>query len=145
MVCQGPRGCDWGGAIISSVSTHAFGFTLDCFPYPVAKDGLIALTRAFATESASRGVRNNAIFPAYVVTPSLYNLFESFPDLDAERVWAAERHPIGRIGRADGFGGPAVFLASADASFISARCSRSMVASVPSRTGMAHPSSPARG
>jgi NAD(P)-dependent dehydrogenase (short-subunit alcohol dehydrogenase family) len=113
-----PHMLDRGGAIINIASTHAFGIIPGCFPYPVAKHGLIGLTRALAAEYASRGVRINAICPAYVDTPSLRDYFGTFPDPDAERARAAGRHPIGRIGSADEIAGPALFLASADASFI---------------------------
>jgi NAD(P)-dependent dehydrogenase (short-subunit alcohol dehydrogenase family) len=114
-----PHMLDRGGAIINIASTHAFGIIPGCFPYPVAKHGLIGLTRALAAEYASRGVRINAICPAYVDTPSLRDYFGTFPDPEGERARAAGRHPIGRIGTPDEIAGPALFLASADASFVS--------------------------
>jgi NAD(P)-dependent dehydrogenase (short-subunit alcohol dehydrogenase family) len=113
-----PHMIDRGGAIINIASTHAFGIIPGCFPYPVAKHGLIGLTRALAAEYASRGVRINAICPAYVDTPGLRDYFGTFPDPDAERARASGRHPIGRIGSPDEIAGPALFLASSDASFI---------------------------
>ena len=35
-----------GGAIINIASAHAFNIIPGCFPYPVAKHGLLGLTRA---------------------------------------------------------------------------------------------------
>ena len=38
------------GSIINIASVHSFGIIPGCFPYPVAKHGLIGLTRALAAE-----------------------------------------------------------------------------------------------
>src|SRR6185369_15378354 len=56
------------GSIINIASTHAFAIIPGCFPYPVAKHGLIGLTRSLAVEYAPQGVRVNAIAPGYIET-----------------------------------------------------------------------------
>lgn len=108
-----------GGAIINIASSHSFQIIPGCFPYPVAKHGLIGLTRALAAEYAARGVRVNAICPAYVETQNLRDYFETFPDPAAERARVAGLHPVGRIGTPDDVAGPALFLASDEAAFVS--------------------------
>jgi len=114
-----PHMIDRGGAIINIASTHSSGIIPGCFPYPVAKHGLIGLTRALAAEYASRKVRINAIAPAYIETDMMAGYHEAFDDPGAARAHSAGLHPIGRIGQPEEVAGPAVFLASADASFVS--------------------------
>ncbi len=114
-----PHMLDRGGAIINVASTHSFLIVPGCFPYPVAKHALIGLTRALAAEYASRGVRINAIAPAYIDTDMVAHYLDTQPDPAAERERVGGLHPIGRIGRPDEVAGPALFLASDDASFIS--------------------------
>jgi NAD(P)-dependent dehydrogenase (short-subunit alcohol dehydrogenase family) len=107
-----------GGSIINIASVHAFQIIPGCFPYPVAKHGLIGLTRALAAEYSARGVRVNAICPGYIETPIVRDYLQTFPDPEGERARAAGLHPIGRMGSPDEVAGPAVFLASPEASFI---------------------------
>jgi NAD(P)-dependent dehydrogenase (short-subunit alcohol dehydrogenase family) len=106
------------GCIINIASVHSFAIIPGCFPYPVAKHGLIGLTRALAAEYGARGIRVNAICPGYVDTPNIRDYFATFPDPDAERARVGGLHVIGRLGRPDEIAGPALFLASEDASFI---------------------------
>jgi NAD(P)-dependent dehydrogenase (short-subunit alcohol dehydrogenase family) len=113
-----PAMLDRGGAIINVASSHSFQVIPGCFPYPVAKHGLIGLTRALAAEYAARGVRVNAVCPAYVETANTRDYFESFPDADAERARVGGLHPVGRIGRPAEVAGPVLFLASDDATFV---------------------------
>jgi NAD(P)-dependent dehydrogenase (short-subunit alcohol dehydrogenase family) len=106
------------GSIVNIASNHSFQIIAGCFPYPVAKHGLIGLTRSLAVEYAARGIRVNAICPAYIETPANVAYFATFPDPDAERRRVGGLHPIGRIGRPDEVAWATVFLASDEASFI---------------------------
>jgi NAD(P)-dependent dehydrogenase (short-subunit alcohol dehydrogenase family) len=114
-----PHMLDRGGAIINIASTHAFLIVPGCFPYPVAKHALIGLTRSLAVEYAARGVRINAIAPAYIDTDMVSGYLGAKADPAAERRRVDGLHPIGRMGRPEEVAGPALFLASDDASFIS--------------------------
>jgi NAD(P)-dependent dehydrogenase (short-subunit alcohol dehydrogenase family) len=107
------------GAIINIASSHSFQIIPGCFPYPVAKHGLIGLTRALAAEYGARGIRINAICPGYIETRGLHDYFETFPDPGAERARVGGLHAVARIGLPEEVAGPALFLASQDASFIS--------------------------
>lgn len=69
-----------GGVIINIASTHSFSIIPGCFPYPVAKHGLVGLTRALGIEYASRGVRVNAIAPGYIATPAVEAHWQTFDD-----------------------------------------------------------------
>jgi NAD(P)-dependent dehydrogenase (short-subunit alcohol dehydrogenase family) len=106
------------GSIVNIASNHSFQIIPGCFPYPVAKHALIGLTRALAVEYAARGVRVNAICPAYIETQANVDYFGTFPDPDAERARVGGLHPVGRIGTPDEVAMPAVFLASDESTFI---------------------------
>ena len=110
------------GAIVTIASCHAFAIIPHTFPYPVAKHGLLGLTRALGIEYAARGVRVNAIAPGYIETQIAVDYWNTFPDPAAERRKAEELHPPRRIGRPEEVAMTAVFLASDEAPFINASC-----------------------
>ena len=111
-----------GGAIVNIASSHAFSIIPGCFPYPVAKHGLLGLTRALGIEYAARGVRVNAIAPGYIETQIAVDYWNTFPDPAAERQRTYDLHPPRRIGRPEEVAMTAVFLASDEAPFINAAC-----------------------
>ena len=108
------------GVIINIASTHSFTIIPGCFPYPVAKHGLLGLTRALAIEYAARGIRMNAIAPGYIETQINRDYWATFPDPAAERQRAMNLHPPKRVGRPEEVAMTAVFLASDEAPFINA-------------------------
>lgn len=111
-----------GGSIINIASTHSFSIIPGCFPYPVAKHGLLGLTRALGIEYAARGVRVNAIAPGYIETQLALDYWAAQPDPVASRARINALHPPGRIGRPEEVAMTAVFLASDEAPFINATC-----------------------
>ena len=108
------------GAIVNIASCHGFQIIPHTFPYPVAKHGLIGLTRALGVEYAAEGVRVNAIAPGYIDTPIAQAYWAGFADPAAERARAEALHPPGRIGTVREVAMTAVFLASDEAPFITA-------------------------
>ena len=80
--------------------------------YIAAKAGLTGLMRAFAFEFGSDGVTCNAIAPGAFETESNLDI----PPERLERV--RKRTPVGRRGHTHEIAGPAVFLASDEASYI---------------------------
>lgn len=108
------------GAILNIASTHGFKIIPHTFPYPVAKHGLIGLTRALGVEYATEGIRVNAIAPGYIDTQIARDYWAGFPDPEAERAKAEALHPPGRIGSPEEVAMTAVFLASDEATFINA-------------------------
>lgn len=110
------------GNIINIASSHSFQIVPHCFPYPVAKHGVIGLTRALAIEFASRSVRVNAIVPGYVETPLLTEYLSTFPDPDVQRQQILNFHPTRTIAQPDEVAWTAVFLGSDEAPFMTGAC-----------------------
>jgi NAD(P)-dependent dehydrogenase (short-subunit alcohol dehydrogenase family) len=110
------------GAIVNIASCHSFAIIPGTFPYPVAKHGLLGLTRALGIQYAAEGIRVNAIAPGYIETPIAIEYWSTFPDPEAERRRAYDLHPPRRIGRPEEVAMTAVFLASDEAPFINAAC-----------------------
>jgi NAD(P)-dependent dehydrogenase (short-subunit alcohol dehydrogenase family) len=106
------------GSIVNIASVHSFQIIPHCFPYPVAKHGVIGLTRALAIEYADHNVRCNAICPGYIATQISIDYWGTFPDPKAERERANNLHPLKRVGEPDEVAWSAVFLASDEAGFI---------------------------
>lgn len=108
------------GAVVNIASAHSFKIIPHTFPYPVAKHGLVGLTRALGIEYAAEGIRVNAIAPGYVDTQIARDYWAGFDDPDAERRRAEDLHPPRRICRPEEVAMTAVFLASDEAPFINA-------------------------
>ena len=109
-----------GGAIVNIASCHGFSIIPGCFPYPVAKHGIIGVTRALGVEFAARNIRVNAIAPGYIETQLAIDYWATFADPEAERRRTYDMHPPKRIGRPEEVAMTAVFLASDEAPFINA-------------------------
>lgn len=77
--------------------------------YDAAKGGIEALTRAMALDLAPYGVRVNTLVPGSIDTSGLK------PEIKVAR---GENIPLGRVGDPDELAGPALFLASDDARYI---------------------------
>ena len=102
------------GAIINIASMHAiFGAPLSP-AYAASKAGVVQLTKSFAVAWAEDGIRVNAIAPGWIETPMTVPARS-----DAGRNRAIlDRTPLGRWGTPNDIAGPALFLASGAASFI---------------------------
>ncbi|MEO8758864.1 MAG: SDR family oxidoreductase [Devosia sp.] len=105
------------GAIVNIASNHSFQIIRNTFPYPIAKHGLLGLTRSLALEYAERGVIVNAISPGYIDTPLNRKMFAEDPDPEA-RSKVEARQPLKRLGRPDEIAAVAALLASDEARFI---------------------------
>lgn len=80
--------------------------------YVAAKAGLIGLTRAIATEMASRNITVNAVAPGFITTP----MTDPLPEKVKEELRA--RIPLGRFGTDNDVAAAIVFLASEEAGYI---------------------------
>ena len=101
------------GVIINFSSGGATRAHRGLAAYDASKGGIEALTRAMALDLAPYGIRVNALVPGSVDTSGL----------SAEMKRArGENIPMGRVGEAEELAGPAVFLASDDASYITGHC-----------------------
>jgi NAD(P)-dependent dehydrogenase (short-subunit alcohol dehydrogenase family) len=108
------------GAIVNIASVHGHKIIPGCFPYPVAKHGLIGLTRALGIEYAARGIRVNSISPGLILTSQVEAWFAEQPDPQAERRRQTELLPCKRLGTPGEVAHTALFLASDEARFINA-------------------------
>ncbi len=108
------------GSIVNISSVHGHKIIPGCFPYPVAKHGLIGLTRALAIEYAPRGIRVNSISPGLILTSQTEAWLAAQPDPEAARRRQAELIPCKRIGTPSEVAYTALFLASDEARFINA-------------------------
>jgi NAD(P)-dependent dehydrogenase (short-subunit alcohol dehydrogenase family) len=87
--------------------------------YCSSKAGIIMLSRCLAKDGASSGIRVNSICPGYIDTPIMDRLIAAQADPPAARKQIMERQPLGRLGTPDDIANGALFLASAQASYIS--------------------------
>jgi 3-oxoacyl-[acyl-carrier protein] reductase len=78
--------------------------------YDAAKGGIEALTRAMALDLGPYGVRVNGLVPGSIDSKGM--------DTELKRA-RGETIPLGRVGEIEELAGPAVFLASDDARYIS--------------------------
>ena len=106
------------GSIVNIASIHSFQIIKGCFPYPVAKHGLIGMTRALAVEYGSQGVRVNAVCPSYIDTKMNTDWFNTTPDPAATRAAAENWHPLKRMGTVDEVAYAALYLASRESGFV---------------------------
>jgi gluconate 5-dehydrogenase len=102
------------GSIIMTASLMSEASRPTTSVYTATKGAIRQLVKALAVDWAEFGVRVNGIGPGYVRTEMTRPLFED-TQFDA---WVRKRTPLGRWGTPDDFAGPAVFLASDAARFI---------------------------
>jgi NAD(P)-dependent dehydrogenase (short-subunit alcohol dehydrogenase family) len=107
-----------GGSVINTASFVALmGAATSQISYTASKGGVLALSRELGVQFARQGVRVNALCPGPVNTPLLGELFAADPDQAARRIVHV---PAGRFAEADEIAAAVAFLASDDASFITA-------------------------
>ncbi|ABM59486.1 SDR family oxidoreductase [Verminephrobacter eiseniae] len=108
------------GSIVNIASVHGHKIIPNAFPYPVAKHGLIGLTRALGIQYAAQGIRVNSVSPGLILTALAESVFLASPDPQAERRRQEQLLPCQRIGEASEVAYTVLFLASDEARFINA-------------------------
>lgn len=107
-----------GGSIINTASFVAvMGSATSQISYTASKGGVLAMSRELGVQFARQGIRVNALCPGPVDTPLLRELFAKDPERAARRLVHV---PVGRFARAEEIAAAVAFLASDDASFITA-------------------------
>ena len=106
------------GSIINTASFVAvMGAATSQISYSASKGGVLSMSRELGVQFARQGVRVNALCPGPVNTPLLQELFAKDPERAQRRLVHV---PMGRFGEPDEIAAAVLFLASDDASFITA-------------------------
>jgi NAD(P)-dependent dehydrogenase (short-subunit alcohol dehydrogenase family) len=106
------------GSIINTASFVAvLGSATSQISYTASKGGVLAMSRELGVQYARQGIRVNALCPGPVNTPLLQELFAKDPQRAARRLVHV---PVGRFAEPDEIAAAVAFLASDDASFITA-------------------------
>jgi NAD(P)-dependent dehydrogenase (short-subunit alcohol dehydrogenase family) len=106
------------GSIINTASFVAvMGAATSQISYTASKGGVLAMSRELGVQFAREGIRVNALCPGPVDTPLLRELFAKDPERAARRLVHV---PMGRFADATEIAAAVAFLASDDASFITA-------------------------
>jgi 3-oxoacyl-[acyl-carrier protein] reductase len=80
--------------------------------YAAAKAGMIGMSKALAAEVATRAITVNCIAPGFIASP----MTDALNDKQREAILASI--PIGRLGAGADIGAAAVYLASAEAAYV---------------------------
>jgi NAD(P)-dependent dehydrogenase (short-subunit alcohol dehydrogenase family) len=106
------------GSIINTASFVAvLGSATSQISYTASKGGVLAMSRELGVQFAREGIRVNAICPGPVNTPLLQELFAKDPGRAARRLVHV---PAGRFAEPEEIAAAVAFLASDDASFVTA-------------------------
>jgi len=105
-----------GGRIINMASVGGLvGLETGNANYCASKGGIIAMTRTLALEWAKHNILVNAIAPSHTRTPLIEKLMEEKPKV---KQYFLNNIPLGRLAEPAHIVGPAIFLASEAASFV---------------------------
>jgi NAD(P)-dependent dehydrogenase (short-subunit alcohol dehydrogenase family) len=106
------------GSIINTASFVAvLGAATSQISYTASKGAVLAMSRELGVQFAREGIRVNALCPGPVNTPLLQELFASDPARAERRL---VHIPMGRFAEASEIAAAVAFLASDDASFVTA-------------------------
>ena len=108
-----------GGVILNITSVSGQRGQPSNAAYSTTKGAVMNLTRSLAVDYGKWGIRVNSISPALVQTEMARTRLQPGEDWDerAQREWIP-RYPLGRLGKPEDIAGGALFLASADAAWI---------------------------
>ena len=107
-----------GGSIINITSVHTLAGLPGAAPYDAAKWAIVGMTKALAVEYASRGIRVNALSPGLINTQIWDDIMNAAPSAEECLSYWKANIPMGRVGTCNEIAAVAVFLASAEASYI---------------------------
>jgi 3-oxoacyl-[acyl-carrier protein] reductase len=105
------------GRIVNIASIQSFMHvrTPNSPAYTTSKHGVLGFTRALAAELGKDGVRVNAIGPGFIETPLNEKVRATNPELIKIFI---DHTPLGRAGKPEDIVGPAIFLASDLAAYV---------------------------
>ena len=103
-----------GGSIVNIASLYALTGAPHAPAYSASKGAVVNLSKSLAIEWAKDGIRVNTIAPGWIATP----MTEPLRADPARNKAILDRVPMGRWGTPDDILGPALFLASDAARFV---------------------------
>lgn len=101
-----------GGTIVNMASILGNVGFANSPAYVAAKHGVTGLTKNIALEYAAKGIRANAVGPAFIKTPLLKGMDENTLN------WLVTKHPIGRLGEPEEVAELVLWLSSSKSSFV---------------------------
>lgn len=104
-----------GGAIVNVASVAGIRGDAHQAAYAAAKGGVLALSKAAASEYARRGVRINTVCPGGINTKGMEFFLQSMPEM---RQKTLDIHAMGRLAEPGEIADAVAFLCSERASFI---------------------------
>ncbi|PZC49723.1 MAG: 3alpha(or 20beta)-hydroxysteroid dehydrogenase [Chloroflexi bacterium] len=107
---------DGGGSIVNISSVAGMLATPGSFGYGASKWAVRGMTKSAAHDLGPDRIRVNSIHPGIIETAMIHNL----PEYDADPESIVRKIPLGRAGEPEDIAQLALFLASDDASYISA-------------------------
>lgn len=103
-----------GGSLIAIASVSGLSGDWGQAAYNASKHAVIGFVRSLALDYGAKGVRVNAVAPAFTVT----DMTAGFADSDEQLAPFVNRIALGRPGRPDDIAPAVLFLASADAGYV---------------------------
>lgn len=107
-----------GGSIILTASIVSIKGTPAFSVYSATKAAVRSFARVWTNDLSDRQIRVNVISPGPIETPGVDGLGRSAEDRKALYSQLAASVPLGRVGQPDEVAKAAVFLASADSSYV---------------------------
>jgi NAD(P)-dependent dehydrogenase (short-subunit alcohol dehydrogenase family) len=105
------------GKMVFMASTNCWDAEAQLGHYNASKAGLYLLAKTLARELGRHGINSNAVGPGFIET-RLTEPVKKDPDFMRKYDPETGVIPLGRLGTPDDVAGPALFLASEDASYV---------------------------
>ncbi len=88
------------------------------FLYGTTKAAVIGMTKAYAADYVTKGIRVNAICPGTVETPSLYDRMRAQGDFETAKAAFIARQPMGRLAQPEEIASLVIYLSCDESAFV---------------------------